>query len=286
MFRAFEILPAFEGFGTPGTMMASPPRRVVVILALAATCCSGGPRTRVARERGPDAAALHEAAAAHDLRRVEHLIEGSGVSPDARNRDGLTPLRSAILALDAVYWHPPSRQTADVVAYLLTRGADPNVPFRYGDVEGYTLLHFAAFDGNMVLTPILVSAGANVNARDSRGWTPLHSAATCDFRLSCDDCSNAPGGDLEKRWHQGAKPVIRYLLDNGADLSARTHDGTSVLATFRTPCTGRVEPCDPSTRPAATPGQTDDQAWAPGACREAYLFVRRELARRGLSPRD
>ena len=45
------------------------------------------------------------------------------------------------------------------------------------DSGGLTLLHGAAQQGNLAIAKILVSKGANVNARDDKGDTPLYCAA-------------------------------------------------------------------------------------------------------------
>jgi ankyrin repeat protein len=122
----------------------------------------------------------------------------------------------------------------------------------------------------MVLVPMLLKAGANVNARDSRGFTPLHSAARCDFRLSYDDCTSAGRNGFDERWKQGAKPVITYLLEHGADVAARTNTGQSVLDIFVTPCDKEPELCNPQT--------IDSAKWPAGYCKAAYLLVKGKMA--------
>jgi ankyrin repeat protein len=56
-----------------------------------------------------------------------------------------------------------------------------NLAARYGhanaDADGWTPLHWAADEGYVDVVELLITAGADVNARDNDGWTPLHVAA-------------------------------------------------------------------------------------------------------------
>lgn len=62
---------------------------------------------------------------------------------------------------------------------------------------------------------MLVAAGADPNATDSRGYQPAHSAAECDFRLSYDP------------W---ARDVVEWLrFSQRVDLAARTATNMTVL---------------------------------------------------------
>ena len=211
---------------------------------------------------------LHEAVFAvfndtSNLARIKFLVEKEGCSPNAKNLQGETPLHVAFQSLGKVFDHPENKPMAEVVKYLLSKGADPNIPFpEYGGIKGYTLLHFAAYDGNMVLVPMLVEAGAAVNAKDERGFTPLHSAARCDFRLSCDDCS-------PYAWKAGAKPVIQYLLNHGADIRIHSKDGESVLDIVPTPCSYDATLCKA--------GSISSETWPSGTCQMTYLFVKAAL---------
>jgi hypothetical protein len=152
------------------------------------------------------------------------------IRPNPGKAPSVTTLSAALMSLDQHWDHPSNEDARRVTAEvekLLASGADPNVSFEYGGEPRYTALHWAAHDGNMVLVPLLVRAGANVNAVDSRGFTPLHSAAKCDFRQSCDDCTDTAAPKFP--WKQGARPVIQYLIEHGADIKARTKAGQSLL---------------------------------------------------------
>ena len=60
--------------------------------------------------------------------------------------------------------------------------------------------------GDIVQMEALLAKGAEVNARNAHGWTPLHVAAA--------------GGDAA---------VIALLLQHGADVHAQSHIGTTPL---------------------------------------------------------
>lgn len=76
------------------------------------------------------------------------------------------------------------------------------------NINGYTLLHHSAFQGNPECVAILLRRGAHVNARTQTGQTPLH----CVFS--------------ENFWDRSTD-VVRLLLQHGADVNARgvTEDG-------------------------------------------------------------
>lgn len=62
-----------------------------------------------------------------------------------------------------------------VVRRLLMMGVSPDST----NEDGLTALHQCCIDNNEEMTKLLVEFGANVNAKDSEQWTPLHAAATC-----------------------------------------------------------------------------------------------------------
>jgi ankyrin repeat protein len=83
----------------------------------------------------------------------------------------------------------------------------------------------------------LVAAGADVNAPDESGATPLMYAAAfstlADLRLLVDhradvNAANA-NGSTALMWAAGDAAKVRFLLANGAAVNARTKDGTTAL---------------------------------------------------------
>jgi len=69
-------------------------------------------------------------------------------------------------------------------------------PVNFGNQIGQTALHIAALHGNVETVQVLIELGANANAANSRGTTPLHFAAGAKKRQA---------------------ETVRALLDGGAD---------------------------------------------------------------------
>ena len=78
---------------------------------------------------------------------------------------------------DGVGWTPlhyaAVEGNKEVVELLITKGADVNAK---DDQSGETPLHFAAFSGHKEIVELLIAKGADVNAKDDDGKTPLDSA--------------------------------------------------------------------------------------------------------------
>lgn len=95
--------------------------------------------------------------------------------------------------------------------------AGANVNFREGKAffdgakasfeSGYTALHYAAERGNTKIVQLLVENGADINAKNDFGNTPLLLAI--NFSM---------------------KDTVVYLLANGADVNVRNKDGAGAIA--------------------------------------------------------
>ena len=88
---------------------------------------------------------------------------------------------------------------------LLDQGANVNVAD-----DGYTPLHFAAADDSVGVVELLLAAGADIEAADDKGETPLYKAV--------------------RNTTEGAVPITRLLLERGADPQAPLINGSSPLS--------------------------------------------------------
>jgi ankyrin repeat protein len=133
------------------------------------------------------AVALLQSAEVGNLTEVRDIID-AGVSPNARDTGGMTPLMMA-----AIHNHGP------VVELLLTRGAQVNAQTR----TGWTALICAAWNGHPNIVRRLLESGADPALLDRTGRTALQYAT-----LRAADPANRSSGNT------AALPAVdprRYL---------------------------------------------------------------------------
>ena len=119
---------------------------------------------------------------------------------------------------------------ADVIARCLAAGADPISPVEAGAQYRGSLLHFvSAHARDPAVITALVEAGADVNARNVSGFTPLHSAAENATPAAAHALIQA-GAEVNSRGgrtplHIAASnpnpEVAAALIEAGADVGAR-----------------------------------------------------------------
>jgi truncated hemoglobin YjbI len=118
---------------------------------------------------------LHDAADAGNLAAVECLL-ALGADPNATDGGGHAPLYGVGNACTA--------ETGAAVVHALVR-AGACVDARDG-VQRTTALHMAARRGNVQVAEALLDCGADIDARDRGGATPLRRAINCRKRPMAD----------------------------------------------------------------------------------------------------
>jgi ankyrin repeat protein len=127
---------------------------------------------------------------------VLELLLDHGADPDAKDRWDWSLLHYAC-------------DNVDLTKLLLDRGANPNVRTGW---EGLTPLHFVADKGNKAVTQLLLSRGADVNAKDVDGHTPL----SCAEDVDNDAWGNPRKTPLTAEAKAAKQEVARILREHGA----------------------------------------------------------------------
>ena len=144
---------------------------------------------------------LHGASGAGGLAAVELLLQ-LGADPNTVNRAGHTPLYCVGNECGVA-------GAGKVVRALAQAGA--NLDAQDG-ARQCTALHMAARRGNVEVAEALLDCGADLEARDSKGETPLRRAVNC-----------------------GKTEVAALLLARGADVRSEGSKGLTPLGAARTP---------------------------------------------------
>jgi hypothetical protein len=101
----------------------------------------------------------------------------------------------------------PEGEWIAIAELLLARGADVNAR----DGSGMTPLHLVASastqDKYTAMAELLLARGADVNARDKSGMTPLHFAVKVDHRDMVDFLV-AKGADINAKDNEGKTPLL------------------------------------------------------------------------------
>lgn len=97
---------------------------------------------------------------------VKTLVKnGAQINAISHSKLSFIPQNTALHAAIA------GAKSIEVIDFLLTNGADPNI----NDSEGHTPLHIAAFEGNTSIAELLLKNGAEIKTNNS-GKTPIEIA--------------------------------------------------------------------------------------------------------------
>ena len=133
---------------------------------------------------------IFDASSVGAIERIEQLLSFDPSLVASHSTDGWTPLHLAAAFADE-----------DTVHLLLSRGADAHAR-SHNDLGNQPLHACVARFGSLASARALIEGGADVNATQSGGITPLHLTAA-----------------------QGKTEMLQLLLRHGASPSARTDEG-------------------------------------------------------------
>ncbi|MFZ4063274.1 MAG: ankyrin repeat domain-containing protein [Polynucleobacter sp.] len=162
-----------------------------------------------------------KAAKFDDVSEVQSLLS-KGISPNTKDPKGNPMLFVAI-----------REKSLKVVDLLI---ANKSIDVNLTNKSGETPLMIASIDGELEVDKLLVQKGAEVNRI---GWTPLHYACTTG-KLEVAQYLVANGAKvnalspsdttpLMMAVHSGNDQLVKFLLDKGADLKMRNHEGYSAI---------------------------------------------------------
>jgi ankyrin repeat protein/beta-lactamase regulating signal transducer with metallopeptidase domain/Tol biopolymer transport system component len=158
---------------------------------------------------------LHFAVWYGDLDTVRLLVD-HGAKPNIKDQSGWTALR-----------HAAVRGKRELVEFFVNKGVD------------LSALQVAVCVGDMARVRTLVEQGANVDAQDELGWTPLY-WATCLGRTEVAKLLVADGASVQVAANDGTTPLLRavqagdrelveLILSKGADAKAKDKGGWTAL---------------------------------------------------------
>lgn len=95
----------------------------------------------------------------------------------------------------------------------LDQGMDPNIKV---SILGTRLLTLAAAHGHTDMVKALIDRGADVNAKDGTGWTPLHAAAYGGHPEIIRLLLERGAVPLESNWYTPSPLSVAETLNHGA----------------------------------------------------------------------
>lgn len=146
------------------------------------------------------------------------LFLDAGIDPNAVNSDGTTALIAAA-----------AHGRLSAVRFLLDHNADPNAAGK----SGQTPLMAAAENNHPEILQLLLDHKANPAAKDRNGWSALLKAvyrnSVACVQILAERDRQGLGRGLLVASLLGFKDTVKVLLDNGAEVDARSEDRRTPL---------------------------------------------------------
>ena len=165
------------------------------------------------------------AAMSGDLDTVRILVS-AGADVNETAADKTTPLIVTLQrGIEEGLWRLPGGRNQHVAAYLLDRGADPNL-----SGAGYTALHVASATGQHDAVEALLEHGADPN--DTQLWMPqrfINAMIPGDAYLTTGWVSQIGATPFMLAAKSVDVPMMRLLLDHGADPLITADGGANAL---------------------------------------------------------
>ena len=143
-----------------------------------------------------------------NTRKMGDLLKSAGADLNARDVDGRTPLISAIA----------ENKKMTFIHWLVSNGANVSLLTATSEYCGpnAAAMHVAASMGWAEAVQLLVSAGADTNARDGSGWTPLFYAVARVLPSSVDvvKCLLEGNSRVNITDSEGVNPLLLAIMQN------------------------------------------------------------------------
>jgi len=179
------------------------------------------------RERYAGRTLLHEASAQGNLTMVDLLLR-LGADPNAQDGGGHTPLYCLANEYRA-------SDGGDVVRALTHSGANVNAN---DGVKHCTALHMAARRGNLEIAEVLLDCGADIDARDCLGDTPLRRSVNCG-QMQVASLLLATGADVYSTGSRGLTPLLAARTEKMKQLLRSHSDSSNAARGFISARTGK-----------------------------------------------
>ncbi|WP_163369622.1 ankyrin repeat domain-containing protein [Endozoicomonas acroporae] len=200
-----------------------------------------------------------------------NLVQDLGIDPNLCDREGRYPL----------YWASAVGRADRILKTLLDRGANPNLcNIDRWNRKTNIPLFCAADRGSYEVSKVLLEYGADPHVRGCSNWTALH-WATWEYKIQSVmlvKCLLDHGADINARNSRGCTPLcnavigdvlpaVNILLSEGADPNIPDNDGSTALdhAVFNER-TNMVDDLLAHGANPDTPGDIHDHGWSNALC--------------------